>query len=205
MTSRRQFKLGSQKAGAKDFPIFTVVLLELLASSCICLRSPLYSCDENSQLDCSYWMKDSSYPSDLPSNGRNKEQCVPCSSMDSSHLLSREDVDDLLREEQLVLWEVRENPPHTRVLVRTFTAQHFQAALDAIHAFGRIAEVEGHHPDLHLTDYRKVEIVIFTHKLGGITRNDIRLARLLDQVKVSYSPQWLTANPHATFTSSSIL
>jgi pterin-4a-carbinolamine dehydratase len=64
-------------------------------------------------------------------------------------------------------------------LRRYFVAKNFQAALTAINAIGTIAERENHHPDSHLIQYRSVEIILWTHKLSGITRNDIQLAKSL--------------------------
>ena len=55
----------------------------------------------------------------------------------------------------------------------------------------QIAEARNHHPDLHLTGYRLVEIVIFTHSLSGLTQNDFDLANAIDEVPVIYSKQWL--------------
>ena len=76
---------------------------------------------------------------------------------------------------------------------RYLVAKNFQAALDVIHAVGHIAERENHHPDLHVTQYRHVEIILFTHKLGGITPNDIQLAKCIDTevTNIQYSPKWL--------------
>eukprot|EP00804_Cyclotella_cryptica_P003448 CCRYP_002097-RB/>CCRYP_002097-RB protein AED:0.46 eAED:0.46 QI:0/-1/0/1/-1/0/1/0/98 len=75
---------------------------------------------------------------------------------------------------------------------KSYIARNFQSALDSINAIGSIAERQGHHPDIHLTDYRNVEIVLFTHSLGGVTINDILLARMIEEeVKVDYSPKWL--------------
>ena len=42
---------------------------------------------------------------------------------------------------------------------------------------------------------------VFTHKLGGITENDLKLAEKLDMVKIVYSPKWLKSNPQAAGTS----
>ena len=65
-------------------------------------------------------------------------------------------------------------------------------------AIGRIAERENHHPDMHLTGYRDVEIVLFTHSLEGISANDIALAKMIDtEVTFVYSPQWLRNHPEA--------
>ena len=75
------------------------------------------------------------------------------------------------------------------------------AALDCINEMGVIAEREGHHPDFHLTEYRNVKIVLFTHKLGGVTTNDLQLAKMLDaEVTVKYSPKWLQSHPEAEAT-----
>ena len=76
-------------------------------------------------------------------------------------------------------------------------AKNFQAALNALNAFGAIAEQENHHPDFHLTEYRNVQIVLWTHSLGGVTESDLILAGLLDQVPVVYSPKWLKEHPEA--------
>ena len=51
-----------------------------------------------------------------------------------------------------------------------------QSALDYIGAVGAVAEEAGHHPDLHLTEYRTVEVKLFTHARGGITINDLIVA-----------------------------
>mmetsp|Transcript_1595 Transcript_1595/g.3057 ORF Transcript_1595/g.3057 Transcript_1595/m.3057 type:complete len:151 (+) Transcript_1595:170-622(+) len=83
-------------------------------------------------------------------------------------------------------------------ICRKYTARNFQAALDSINAMGAIAERENHHPDFHLTGYRNVEVVLFTHSLGGISMNDIELAKMLDaDVIVDYSPKWLKSHPEA--------
>ena len=74
--------------------------------------------------------------------------------------------------------------------------------MDALKDIGEIAERENHHPDLHLTSYREVEIVIYTHSVGGITENDLILAKMLDdEIKVVYGPKWLRENPDAKPTS----
>lgn len=51
---------------------------------------------------------------------------------------------------------------------------------------------------MHVTGYRNVEIVLFTHSLGGISSNDIAMARMIDaEVKFDYSPLWLKNHPDA--------
>merc|ERR1711862_92382 len=83
-----------------------------------------------------------------------------------------------------------------RSISRKYIAKNFQSALDSINAMGNIAEREGHHPDFHLTSYRNVEIVLCTHSVGGVTKNDISLARMFDkEVNITYSPKWLREHP----------
>jgi 4a-hydroxytetrahydrobiopterin dehydratase len=116
--------------------------------------------------------------------------------MNSSHLLDDETLSRSMAE--LPLWRLSKNDKDSTYLSRNFTAKNFQCALDAINDMGKIAERESHHPDFHLTNYRDVDIQLYTHKLGGITENDLQLAKMLDQeVKISYSPKWLKAHPEA--------
>jgi pterin-4a-carbinolamine dehydratase len=132
-------------------------------------------------------------------------KCVPCSSLDTSHKV---DIDTLRTRVpiELPLWSlVPKNEDNTNevyhILSRSFTAKNFQCALDSINAMGVIAEEQGHHPDFHLTNYRDVEIVLYTHTVNGITENDISLAKLLDStIKIEYSPKWLSVHPEATAT-----
>jgi pterin-4a-carbinolamine dehydratase len=49
-----------------------------------------------------------------------------------------------------------------------------------------------------MTDYRDVEVVLWTHKLNGITESDLTLAAMLNsEVTVVYSPNWLREHPEA--------
>lgn len=71
-------------------------------------------------------------------------------------------------------------------------ARNFLAALAFFQRVGEVAEQEGHHPDLHLTDYRNVRVVVATHAGGArVTMADLVLAAKLDALPVEYSPKWL--------------
>ena len=93
-------------------------------------------------------------------------------------------------------------------LSRKFVAKSFSAAIDFFNLVAVLAEHIGHHPDLHLTSYRTIEVstfylfrafgklyllqvVIYTHSLQGITEADVSLARKIDEIPVQYSPKWL--------------
>ena len=124
--------------------------------------------------------------------------CVPCTTMDSTNLLDDETLSQSVAD--LHLWRLSKNDKGASYLSRSFTAKNFQCALNAMNDMGKIAERESHHPDFHLTNYRNVDVQLYTHKLGGVTENDLQLAKLLDEeVKIAYSPMWLEANPEAEF------
>ena len=88
----------------------------------------------------------------------------------------------------LPAWELAADK---RSISRSFTAKNFVAAIDFFSGVKDVAEAEGHHPDLHLTDYRSVRIEVSTHAVGGLTMFDLILAAKLDEVEVVYSPKWL--------------
>jgi 4a-hydroxytetrahydrobiopterin dehydratase len=48
----------------------------------------------------------------------------------------------------------------------------------------RVAEDDGHHPDLHIEGYRNVWIELWTHAIGGLSENDFILAAKIDHIPV---------------------
>jgi len=67
---------------------------------------------------------------------------------------------------------------------REWRVKDFKTALDFFRRIGEVAENEGHHPDLHLVEYRSVAIEIWTHAVKGLTENDFILAAKIDEVPV---------------------
>ena len=60
----------------------------------------------------------------------------------------------------------------------------FKAGIAFFNRVAELAEAEGHHPDLHLEDYRNVWIELWTHSIGGLSENDFILAAKIDQLKM---------------------
>ena len=58
----------------------------------------------------------------------------------------------------------------------------FSDAVALIQKIAPIANAEDHHPDLHLTHYRRLTIELSTHAIGGLSENDFILAAKLDQL-----------------------
>lgn len=61
-------------------------------------------------------------------------------------------------------------------ITREFVMKNFLVAARAIGQIAEIAELENHHPDIHLTGYRKLKICLTTHALGGLSENDFIVA-----------------------------
>lgn len=88
-------------------------------------------------------------------------------------------------------WSLSED---RKLIARKFVCRDWQAAVNAIIAVGQVAEDVKHHPDVHLTNYRDVEVVIQTHSIRGLTNFDFILARGIDAVEIDYSPKWKKDN-----------
>jgi 4a-hydroxytetrahydrobiopterin dehydratase len=68
-------------------------------------------------------------------------------------------------------------------IARSWRVKDFTEGLDFFRRVGALAEAEGHHPDLHLANYRDVTVEIWTHAVGGLTENDFILAAKIDALK----------------------
>ena len=66
-------------------------------------------------------------------------------------------------------------------LERTFKFKDFAEALSFTNKIGRIAEEEGHHPSI-LTEWERVTVTWWTHKIRGLHRNDFIVAAKTDQL-----------------------
>jgi 4a-hydroxytetrahydrobiopterin dehydratase len=93
--------------------------------------------------------------------------------------LSPEQVKSLLQ--AIPCWQATEDGKAIR---REWTTKDFAAAMDFFQRVAGVAEAEDHHPDLHLTGYRKAAIQLSTHALGGLSENDFILAAKIDQLPI---------------------
>ncbi len=66
-------------------------------------------------------------------------------------------------------------------LERVFLFKNFAEALDFTNNVGALAETEGHHPAL-LTEWGKVTVTWWTHKIRGLHRNDFIMAAKTDSL-----------------------
>ncbi len=80
---------------------------------------------------------------------------------------------------QVSEWELVERDEIKR-LERLFKFEDFAQALAFTNKVGELAEEEGHHPAL-LTEWGKVTVTWWTHKIKGLHRNDFIMAAKTDQ------------------------
>jgi 4a-hydroxytetrahydrobiopterin dehydratase len=64
-------------------------------------------------------------------------------------------------------------------LEKEFRFKDFRQALEFTNRVGELAEGVGHHPDLHLA-WGKVKLILWTHKIGGLSETDFVFAAKVD-------------------------
>ncbi|EWH01193.1 4a-hydroxytetrahydrobiopterin dehydratase [Halomonas sp. BC04] len=90
------------------------------------------------------------------------------------------DAEILLFKPEVPEWQILERNGIMQ-LERVFTFTDFQQALAFTNRVGEIAEAAGHHPAL-LTEWGKVTVTWWSHKIQGLHRNDFILAARTDEV-----------------------
>ena len=102
--------------------------------------------------------------------------CKPCEGDES---LSQAEIER--NHAWIPLWQLVGEGKRIR---RELVVKDFVTALDYFRRVGALAEQEGHHPDLHLTRYRRVVVELWTHMVGGLTENDFIMAAKIDLIPV---------------------
>jgi 4a-hydroxytetrahydrobiopterin dehydratase len=70
-------------------------------------------------------------------------------------------------------------------IAKQWTATNFMEAMRFFNEVAKLAEGDGHHPDLHLVGYRNVTIELWTHAIDGLSENDFILAAKIDQLPIA--------------------
>jgi 4a-hydroxytetrahydrobiopterin dehydratase len=74
-------------------------------------------------------------------------------------------------------WMIEEKKRITKV----FSFRNFQEALHFANDVGVVAEAESHHPELKIS-WGRVDVVLSTHDVLGLSRNDFILAAKIDRL-----------------------
>jgi len=106
------------------------------------------------------------------------ERCVACRR--DSPRVTEVEIAELGRE--VSAWQLVERDGIPR-LERLFRFPSFVDALAFTNRVGALAEAEGHHPAL-LTEWGRVTVTWWTHKIRGLHRNDFIMAAKTDALVV---------------------
>jgi len=104
-----------------------------------------------------------------------KKKCVPCEG--GIPAFTKDRAMEYLK--GLPSWQLSEDAKSIRV---QYVMKNFMAGIELMHSIAQIAEKEGHHPDLHLTGYRKLAVELSTHAIGGLSENDFILPAKIEQL-----------------------
>lgn len=104
------------------------------------------------------------------------KKCVPCEG--GVNPLNANEANSFLRKLNTE-WKLIENG---KKIQRSWKVRNFVAGIIFFEQIKNIAEEEGHHPDLHLTNYRDVTVDLWTHAIGGLSENDFIIAAKIDQL-----------------------
>ena len=103
-------------------------------------------------------------------------QCVACRG--SEPTLTDAEIEDLLL--HVIGWQVKEVDGVKR-LERVFKFKNFVEAIDFTNKIAVIAEEQGHHP-LIITEWGRVTVQWWTHKIKGLHKNDLIMAAKTDEI-----------------------
>ena len=107
-------------------------------------------------------------------------KCIPCRGDEPT--VTEAELAEYLP--QVPQWQVVERENIKR-LERAFKFKNFSQALAFANKVGELAETEGHHPAI-LTEWGRVTVTWWTHKIRGLHRNDFIMAAKTDRL---YSAQ----------------
>jgi 4a-hydroxytetrahydrobiopterin dehydratase len=102
------------------------------------------------------------------------QKCVPCEG--GVDPMTKADAEAML-EFHVKDWALSHD---VKQISKKYTFKDFKEALAFVNRVGAIAESEGHHPDIHLVDYKNVEIDLSTHAIDGLSQNDFIVAAKID-------------------------
>lgn len=99
-------------------------------------------------------------------------KCVPCEG--GTPPLTKKEINKYLSQLKNK-WEVIDD----KKIKYQFEFKNFRKAISFVNKIARLAEKEGHHPDIHIF-YNKVIIELWTHAVGGLSQNDFVLAAKIE-------------------------
>ncbi len=104
-----------------------------------------------------------------------KKKCVPCEG--GAKPLSKAEAEKYMQD--VLGWTMDEVG---KKISKEFKFTDFIGAINFVERVADVAEMEDHHPDIHVY-YNKVVLDLWTHATGGLSENDFIVAAKTDAVK----------------------
>ncbi|MCE9585169.1 4a-hydroxytetrahydrobiopterin dehydratase [Candidatus Nomurabacteria bacterium] len=102
------------------------------------------------------------------------KKCIPCEKNKGIKPFDKQKAEEYLFE--IYNWVLGKN---AKTISKEFKFKDFIGAINFINNVADIAEMEGHHPDIHI-NYNKVLLELTTHSIGGLSENDFIVAAKID-------------------------
>lgn len=67
-------------------------------------------------------------------------------------------------------------------ITKEFIFKNFKEAMSFVNKVADLAEIENHHPDILIYNYKKVKLELFTHTISGLSENDFILAAKINNI-----------------------
>jgi 4a-hydroxytetrahydrobiopterin dehydratase len=102
-----------------------------------------------------------------------EQKCIPCEG--GTPPLNKTEAEVLLG--QVPGWHLSSDG---KKISKHYEFKDFAEARTFVNFVADIAENEGHHPDIHLVDYKYVDLSLWTHAIDGLSQNDFIVAAKID-------------------------
>lgn len=77
-------------------------------------------------------------------------------------------------------WEIEDD---ASMISKRFTFPDFVHSMNFVNHVAELAEMEGHHPDIHIF-FNHVDVDIWTHAINGLHQNDFILAAKINEITI---------------------
>lgn len=111
-----------------------------------------------------------------------EKKCVPCEG--GVPPLTESEIAPLLSELSDPSWKI----DGAKKLMKEWKFEDFKQSMHFVNAVAKIAEEEGHHPDIWIS-YNIVRLELSTHAIGGLSENDFILAAKIKGINPGASPR----------------
>ena len=103
----------------------------------------------------------------------SKKKCIPCEA--GMPPMNKEEIKKYSK--MIIGWGLKDGK-----LYKNFKFRDFKETLEFVNKVGKVAEKEGHHPDIYFT-WGKCTIELYTHSIKGLSENDFLLAKGINKIR----------------------